>query len=439
MSFNKKNTFSRSIELLGLAGKMIKAEVLHHSSDKTRARIEQAEHLAKSLGQLKGAAMKLGQMVALEARDILPDEVVVILESLQSSAPPMPFETIENILLQEWGLEKKNQFHIEPQAFAAASIGQVHRAVHRTKDGSPEKQYVIKVQYPGIANAIDADVKLLKYILSGASLVTGKTQTDYSSFISEVQTMFYQEVDYQREAQNTIRYKKYFANSDYLIVPEVLSDFSTKHVLTLDYHQGVSVTEAVRQQKLSADQKHFFAEKFLEIYIQEFCQFGFVQTDPNLGNFLLQPDNMKLVALDFGATREYPLEFRKSYSQLIFHALSGEREKCIDLALKMQLLDPRESQQAKNTFYDLMVLSMTTFKQNQYDFRENTYSDQMRVAVRKLILELKYSPPPRDLIFLHRKLGGLFQILRRLEVQISLQKYLVPFESLAQGRAQPES
>jgi aarF domain-containing kinase len=247
--------------------------------------------------------------------------------------------------------------------------------------------------------------------------------------MDEIKLSFKKEADYLAEAQNTIRYRELAKNMLHIRVPQVFSEVSTQRVLTLSFEQGLSLSVALKKNLLSSELRQHYAGLFLNLYLTEFCSWGFVQTDPNLGNFLLDLTTRDLVLLDFGATREFSPEFRRQYAQLVMASVNENREKCLELAQILSLLDPRESEDAKDTLFELLKLSMKPFRKTYFELNSDEYTDAMKSVGMKLVRELRFSPPPRDLIFLHRKLGGIFQILRRLEVTLDLRPFLHAFEA----------
>lgn len=426
-----KATKGRSFKLLSMVAGQIKNEavaraknfVSQQNLDLSATRVKQMKDLVATLAEAKGAAMKFGQILALEAKDILPDEAVAILETLQGEAVPRPYSEIEAILQKEWG-EKFSLVEVDPTPLACASIGQVHRGVYQGK------QMAIKVQYPGIDATIDSDLALFSKIIAGIKVIFRKGDIDYNSFLTEMKTMFLQETDYLSEAQFTERYQQNFSSDSTLVVPSIFPELSSKHVLVTSFENGLTLNRALREIPFTPQERLFYAQKFLELYTREFCEFGFVQTDPNLGNFLIDHETRRLVTLDFGAMKEFDLPFRQQYSGLIFAALAEDKEQVLQKAQSMGLIDSRESAEAKEALFQLISTSMNPFKYSSYDFSDKSYREAMRILSKNLIQELKYSPPPQKLIFLHRKLGGIFQIIKRFDVQMDLRPYLAPFKAL---------
>ena len=203
----------------------------------------------------------------------------------------------------------------------------------------------------------------------------------------------------------------------------------------MSFESGLTLPNWMRQEPVDLEKRKYFGQLILDIYTREFCEWGLVQTDPNLGNFLLRPEANELVLLDFGATKAYDFNFRKKYSQLVVSILNHNEKEMLQIAEEMSLIDARESSEAKRVFRDLMFESMHPITLTEYDFRDQAYVENMRRHSKALVMALKYSPPPKTLIFLHRKLGGIFQMLRILKVSLDLRGYTTRFEILAKAGA----
>lgn len=407
-------------------GHFVKKNILQSKTlDQVGHRIAQANELVETLASLKGAAMKFGQLLAIEARDTLPDEVVKVLEKLQSQSVPMDYDEVVTILNQE--LQKKSEFITDfvDTPMASASIGQVHKAKYKDQD------IVLKIQHPGIDKSVSSDVKILEKILNGLSKVSGKSQTDYSSFLKEMQKMFLQETNYLKEAEFTTTYAENFSNIDYIKIPKVYDEITTGRVLALSFESGKTLSDLVRADVLTKNQKYFYAQAFINLFLKEFTEHGLVQTDPNLGNFLLRPKTEELVLLDFGACRQFSDNFIKQYSRLVIYGYNRQTEDVINQALKMNLIHSKESVQAQQALAEFMIESLSPFREKLYDFTDDSYMKTVKAKSRDMVMSFKQTPPPRDLIFLHRKLNGIFQILRRLEVTIDLNSQMATYQKLS--------
>lgn len=435
----KKNQFSskwsRASKLLLMAGKLGGKEIAQKLklSSMNETRMQQALELVKNLGELKGAAMKMGQLLALEARDYLPDEICQVLEQLQNQASFLDFKQIDQILKIELKNKYDDLLNIQQTPLAAASIGQVHKAEFRKKNSTEIQTCVLKIQYPGIRDSIDSDIEILIKLLESLTFILGK-ETDLRDLTTEFSAIFKQESDYLKEAEFTYEYQNLSKNISNIVVPHIYKEYSTNKVLCLEYQRGVTIPNWIRSKSASHEDRIFYAHLILNLYIHEFCKWGLVQTDPNLGNFLLRPENRELILLDFGACKKYDLKFRKLYAHLVFAVLENNPNKMDQISQEMNLIDERESKEAKKIFRDLLTHSMLPLSVEEYDFSNvemnNQYAQEIQSLSKSLAMSLKYSPPPKDLIFLHRKLNGIFQILRILKVPVKLQSYTKAFEEL---------
>jgi predicted unusual protein kinase regulating ubiquinone biosynthesis (AarF/ABC1/UbiB family) len=425
-----KSASKRSFALAGLAKKIITKEVTSYVSGKERlvTRLKQAQDLVDGLSRLKGTAMKMGQLLALESREFLPQEVVAVLEQLQNQATFM--NQAESIALLRSGLGDKFSTlkNISETPIAAASIGQVHSAF------VGDKKVAVKIQYPGISETIDSDIKILKSLTFLISKVVGKSKVDYSDLFEEMTQSIKNETRYLEEARATIKYKDLAKVMRSIRVPTVYQELTTETILTLSFEAGTSLSQALKMSEFDYDKRLHFGKLFLEVYTRELCQWGFVQTDPNLGNFLVDLKTNELVLLDFGATKNFSETFRKNYSTLILSGLEMNRKQILKNSLEFGIIDPRETEEVQNCFLDLIITSMEPFRVPEFDFSTFDYSQKTRSLGKTLVEKVRFSPPPKDLLFLHRKLGGIFQILRRLEVKLDLRSYIEPHRQIVEGR-----
>jgi aarF domain-containing kinase len=420
----------RAARLLRMTGRLATQEITRRmfgkfagDLDDRALRLRQAATLVRELGHLKGAAMKAGQMLVLEARDYLPEEVVQVLERLQADAPPMGIATVREILREDLGDRAARLEGLSTRPVAAASIGQVHRARYEGRE------VAVKVQYPAIRLTLKADLQVLGTVLKGAGALF-RRDTNFEGIISEFSEVFLQEADYAAEATLLRDYRAAAASTPHLLVPAAYDEVCGPRVLTLDFVQGLTLPEWMRRAKPSLETRARLGQRILALFTQEFCDWGLVQTDPNLGNFLVSPDE-RLVLLDFGATKRYSAEFRREYARLLM-AVHRQDVNELDRATDaLALIDPRESAEARDIFRRLVRESMGPLTLERFDFQDEQYLTRVRAMSRELASALRYSPPPRNLIFLHRKLGGIFQMLKLLRVELDLRGYLRRFEEIA--------
>jgi aarF domain-containing kinase len=386
---------------------------------KTLLSKKQAQLLVDELSHLKGAAMKVGQLLSLEARDYLPPDVLDVLEKLSSDIGiVMSKDQVVEILRTE--LVNFGQIErLSDKPIAAASIGQVHQAYVF------DKPVAVKVQYPGIRKSLKSDIKILTGVLRTAGFLV-KRSTDFGPLLDEFTSIFEQESDYEQEA-HFMRAYGVLARSQGYIVPHHLENLSSAAVLTMDFCVGHKLS--VWGKDAAKERREALAKKILELYMLEFCDWGLVQTDPNLGNFLVD-DQDRLILLDFGATKAYSFLFRRQYAGLVVAAYESDKKSIIRLSEEMGLIDARENDDAKAVFCQLMLESMRPMKLSWYDFTESSYALNMRALTRSLVGSLRFSAPPRNLIFLHRKLSGVFHMVKMLSVGLDLRSYVQRYRVL---------
>ena len=421
----KKSTFSRSLSLLGMASKVagqeLKQKIKETWNDlpesKLKSRIDQARVIAENLSQLKGAAMKAGQLLSLDVADYFPPEEVEVLTNLQANADPVDFKIIEKVLKKELGPKFKEIKELDPVPAASASIGQVHRAKINGRD------LAIKVQYPGVKESIDSDIAVIEKVAKGFLTITAK-KINLEEAFEELRIVLKAEAYYKNELRNMQEYRDHLKNDSRYIVPEAIPEFSTERVLVMSWEKGLRIQDWLKTNPSLKDRESI-GRLVLELYNREFYEWGFVQTDPNYANFLVQENPLRLVVLDFGATLRYSSEFRKEYKKLLEAMGSGEPKRTLKTAIDWGLLDPHESEETKANFVEMLKVAMEPFnpKLQPFKFADQDYARRTREVNQKFAMSLKYTPPPRQLFFLHRKLGGIFTLLKRMEVRLDLLPY----------------
>ncbi|MEZ4444055.1 MAG: AarF/ABC1/UbiB kinase family protein [Polyangiaceae bacterium] len=425
----KTGLWERSGRLLGMASRVAGQELRHglrkrlaataeaRLRDEVTTRVAQARILTQSLGELKGAAMKAGQLLSIDAGDLLPDEASAVLAKLQRHADPVPFQVIADVLLDELGPARLARLEgLETIPAAAASIGQVHRA---RVEGRP---VAVKVQYPGIADTIDSDMRLLEK-LADSWLVLTRSRIEIEETFEEMRSILHLEADYEAELRHLQAFHAHLRDDDRFVVPTPYPELSTARVLTMSWEEGTPLGDWIARGP-GPDQRHRLASSVLELYCSEFFRWGLVQTDPNHGNFLVRDDG-RIVLLDFGATLSYDEGFRETYVALLRRLARGDVERTIDTGIAFGILDPREPEEARQLFAEMLFSAVEPFRADlqPFRFRDEVYAARSRDVAIRFTRSLRYSPPPRKLLFLHRKLGGIFQLLRRLDVTLDLRPY----------------
>lgn len=417
----KKGAFSRGLSLakLGLKTGATAAGRYFTGESNEEYLAKQMQTIAKELGELKGSLMKAGQGLSMYGEHFLPPKANAFLKSLQFESPPLDWEAIEAVIEKELGLGVFQDLEIDSKALASASLGQVHLATDK-KNG---EQYAIKVQYPGVEDAIYSDIRNLKRILSLANIIPTGLRTD--QLFLEVQEMLVQETNYDIEKSWTEKVYQWTKNDERFLVPKVIPKYCTSKILTTKYIKGETIdSEAV--QNLSQDDRNHIGFSFLNHYLDELFLFKSVQTDPHLGNYRVQIQSdqspPKLVLLDFGAMREVPDHFGIPYLELVRTGIeTGDRDEIIKWGTKLKYLMEDDPEELKQTYVELCILINEGFcpgrggeffnDKGEYDFRNSDLPKRVALKGTEIIKNFKLRAPPRETIFLDRKLGGTFTFL----------------------------
>ncbi|WP_394222184.1 ABC1 kinase family protein [Alteromonas gracilis] len=384
-------------------------------------------NIADQLASMRGAAMKLGQLISMDAGDFLPEELAVILGRLRDDADPMPKSQLISRLNDAWGDDWQDSllyFSFAP--VAAASIGQVHKVI--TMDG---KMLAIKVQYPGVKKSIDSDVDNVATLIKLTGLVP--KSLDIGPLLQEAKTQLHQEADYVREANMLNRYHALVEESNVntfsdtaFVIPKTYSPLTTSSVLAMDFIESKDLDvlldepQAVRNSAMTALMTLFFNEVF---------QFQLLQSDPNLANYRFKPDTKEIVLLDFGATRDIPDDIAKQYKALLNSAANEDKFQMQQAALAIGLIDDSHSQAQIDAVLDIGMEACEAIQhEGSYDFGESNLV--MRLHDKGMALTMEHNfwhTPPVDALFIHRKLGGLFLLAKRLKAQVNMRQAASPW------------
>ncbi|GEQ70696.1 hypothetical protein JCM33374_g4375 [Metschnikowia sp. JCM 33374] len=370
------------------------------------------ERMAKKFSQMRGAALKLGQMLSLQDSSILPAEIQQVLLRVQNSAHYMPPAQLERVMAKELGSEwrKRHFASFQDVPFAAASIGQVHDAV--TEDLT---SVVVKVQYPGVADSIDSDLNNLLLILTASSILPPGLFLDKSIANARVELKW--ECDYIREAQNLIRFRELLKDEPNFEVPRVIHNMCGEHVLTMEKMRGTEIVKGDWCQET----RNWIATNIMRLCLKELKQFKFMQTDPNWANFLYNDETKKIELLDFGAAREYKDEFVDDYVEVLRGAVRGDRNAVEKYSVKLGYLTGLESPSMVKAHVDSVMVLGEAFVPREggklFNFKKQTITDRVRDNI-GLMLNERLAPPPEETYSLHRKLSGVFLLCSKLEASV---------------------
>ncbi len=371
-----------------------------------------ARRLTRRLSAMRGAAMKLGQLLSLEASDLLPPEVADALAALRDAGNAMPPSQLRDALREAWGDDWERHFdHFDPQPIAAASIGQVHAA--RAADG---RELALKIQYPGVARSIDSDIDNLAAALRLSRILPG--EVDFGPMIEIAKSQLRDEADYALEARYLRRYGELLEGVPEVVVPRVHEDLSTPSILAMDRLHGVPLEDLCGPEHPQA-RRDETTTLLLRLVLREFFEFQFLQSDPNFANYLLLEDG-RIGLVDLGAGYPAPPSLCERYARLLRAAMDDDQDALYEAALEIGFVEPSDDPRGAEALVELIRMATEPFRASgPYDFGATDLPARAREGSTALVLQHGFwRPPPPETLFLQRKLGGTFLLCIRLRGRV---------------------
>jgi predicted unusual protein kinase regulating ubiquinone biosynthesis (AarF/ABC1/UbiB family) len=373
-----------------------------------------AQMLAKRLSGLRGPAMKLGQLLSLQGEDLVPEEFRAALTSLRSQGYSMPETQLRRVLGREYGRgwrAKFRDFDFEP--VAAASIGQVHRATRR--DG---RRLALKVQYPGVARSIDSDVDNLASLLRRLDFLPMKL--DVAEIVAEAKRQLRVETDYEAEADNLAKYYRLVADMPGVVVPRVDRSLSTRRILAMEWIEGDPLG-SIADESVPQSVRDHAARSLLELLFREFFEFRFMQTDPNVDNYLYRRDAGVIALLDFGSVGRYSAEFVEGMRRISRAAIAGDEAGIRAGAFEAGYAHPDDPEDVISNSVAMIRLACEPIaRPGPYDFASAGLMARARDHGIAAAFGEGLRPPPTATMFLHRKMAGTFLLCAQLRARVDM-------------------
>lgn len=391
---------------------------------------EQAAYLADELGKLKGSVVKIGQMLALYGEHFLHPEITEALHRLNDSTASLSWPVVERALRDQLG-SRLDDLEVSTTPIGTASLAQVHRATIKATG----QQVVLKVQYPGVADAIDSDLSLFKHLLKVTNAVPQTKALD--EWFNEISDLLKVEVDYVAEAQTTMRFYERLKQDERYVVPEVIEAYCTDRLLCLSFEEGVPVTNADLK-SLPQNRRDALGKAAIDIMLNEIFVWGEMQTDPNFGNYLIRSEPVdkldgkdKLILLDFGAMRQFDDELLKIARNLMLAGFNYDKQQMMNAMQGYEFFDTM-SPEVKANMADVFLLATEPFRdpnlpqnkasgliddQGFYHWANSNLHKRLMESSGSAMQSREFSLPPKEFMFISRKFIGAYTFLTVLNAR----------------------
>jgi len=397
------------------------------NTQNTLLNINNAHTITKHLANMRGAAMKIGQMLSMDAGELLPAEWEPILALLREEANSMPKAQLLAVLQQNWGDDWQDKFaYFSFEPIAAASIGQVHRA--RLKSG---EDLAVKVQYPGVAQSIDSDIDNVAGLLKLTRLVP--KGLDIENILEQAKTQLKQEADYYTELGFLQQYHRHFADDPRFIIPRAHEALCSRHILCMEFIDARPMAELAYE---PIALKNEIVSNLFDLVFSELFRFRFTQSDPNFANFLYQPESKKLVLLDFGACITLSENTSVGYLKMARAMQSQNREDMLKALLELGLLNPQTPDSAIQIVIDACDTASEVLQTDCYNFKQTQIIQRLQKQSQGLITEKDaIASPEFDVALVNRKVSGTVMLANKMNVDIKLRDLLAPYiEGLTENK-----
>jgi predicted unusual protein kinase regulating ubiquinone biosynthesis (AarF/ABC1/UbiB family) len=391
-------------------------KIVNPSLNKDELHEDNATDVYNALSELKGSALKVAQMLSME-KNVLPRQYTNKFQMAQYSAPPLSGPLIVQTFVKSFGKTPQQLFDtFEMKAINAASIGQVHKAT------LGNKKLAIKIQYPGVAESIRSDLKIVKPI---AFRLLDMNEKELDKYIKEVEGKLIEETDYELEYNRSIQISKQCEHIPNLVFTHYYKEFSNQKVLTMDWLEGMHMEEFLKTNP-TQEVKDSLGQAMWDFYDVQVHQLKAVHADPHPGNFLMR-SNGTLGVIDFGCVKEIPEDFYLNYFALLVPEIMKSERSIKYIMEQQQIINSGDSPEVQKVITDAFVkmttLLRTPFDFEVFDFGNNDYIDQIYALGEEVskMDELKKSKEGRGsqhALYINRTYFGLYSILNVLQAKV---------------------
>eukprot|EP00934_Nitzschia_sp_Nitz4_P008383 Nitzschia sp. Nitz4//scaffold14_size191712//66419//68410//NITZ4_001714-RA/size191712-processed-gene-0.307-mRNA-1//-1//CDS//3329536900//8373//frame0 len=384
-----------------------------------------ADRFAATLCRMRGAALKMGQMLSIQDEALLPPALTRALNQVRQGADAMPHYQLVQQLESQLGKDWRDKFEsFEDLPFAAASIGQVHKATIRDPDDGSIHNVVVKVQYPGVASSIESDLRNLTMLIK----LTGFAPKGL--FLENVVRVGRDELKVEcnylnemanQEAFRDLVEKDPLLQENNVFVPKVIPHLTTEHILVSEYSPGGTIDKV---QNVNQEERDRIGRIILYLTMQELFVWRLMQTDPNWGNFLYDVGSQRTTLIDFGATREYPKEFVDGYLRIVWANANRDEETLMTMSRKLGFLTGEENELMLRAHkLSGYTLGEPFSSDEPFDFKGSQISSRMGEHT-SVFMQHRLTPPPEEVYTLHRKLAGAFMLCIKVGAKVQCRDML---------------
>lgn len=373
-----------------------------------------AKRLAERMSQMRGAVLKLGQLMSMDGQGVLPPLFAEMLAGLRDQAHIMPAEQLAQVLKREYGAKWKTRFRsFSEQPIAAASIGQVHKV--ETFDG---RTLALKIQYPGVKTSIDSDVANLMLLTRIPGFIPAGAP-DPTPLFDRIREQLHAETDYRAEARAMTAYKAMLGDDPVLSVPEVAPAHCTDHILATEFMRGAAIDKMIYTVQSQRDRA---CSALCRLAVRELFEMHLVQTDPNFGNYLFDANSGRIALLDFGATQAVTPARAEHIRALARAQRDNDAAGVLQAAKKAGFIGANDAPAQTRGVVEMMLMAGEPLRhQGPYDFGASTlFKRGFQQGQAQLFGEGFAQTPPPDMLFLQRKFVGTFMLCARLNARVDM-------------------
>lgn len=391
-------------------------KMVNPSLDKEVLHQNNAEDIYNSLSQLKGSALKVAQMMSMD-KNLLPRAYQDKFTMAQYSAPPLSYPLVVKTFQRYFGKTPEQMFDtFTRSAVNAASIGQVHQA---TLDG---KTLAVKIQYPGVADSVSSDLKLVRPF---ALRLLNMNEKELDHYMEEVEERLVEETDYHLEVERSQEISTACAHIPNLRFPTYYHEFSAERVITMDWISGKHIKEWMETNP-SQELKNQIGQALWDFYHHQVHNLKQVHADPHPGNFIVQDDGV-LGIIDFGCVKVIPEDFYQGYFSLIKKDLAVKEEELNQIFYSLDFISdkdtPEEKTYFKGVFKEMISLLGKPFHVDRFDFSDDSYFEQIfqlgdRISNDKMFKKSRQARGSRHGLYINRTYFGLYNLLNQLQAEV---------------------